>query len=977
MSIAPSDAATGRVHDFSVRSSADAAQQFARVLRGQDLLASAETLSLPGLQSVNARIPDPYAPGGDSGPTPFYPMYRDPETGGMVPGVDPARIPSSPPEPAKQSPLSPQSPSSPQPAQQSQPAAPSGQPQAAQPEATPQKPETVTVVPAGADEHVFGLPDVTGHKEGDTWEEFLPPTPGNPNGIRRVNTIPIGNGTQTVDQVIYNADGTITYSRVVANGLGGYQRWNNDSTGAGSYVDKQTADMDAYIQSFDPGSSTSGAPDRESGANRGWTETYANSYDSDGNLVGTDRGVRNAAGLYDNIHSDLLGNRLVTLVTPDGKGGIKSRLAMQLDPSGNGTYIDTEDKEWTVFPDGHVRLGMQRTEVIGGGVHSYQSDYRGVVTHEFKPKSGKPEEWYRDTTDVDGYTSRLLADFTVIKFDKNGKEISRTERPERKAWWENLGLGIGGVGVGMTKAGWAVVSYPFRKLNDAMASMSSMQVAGTGIVTTYPMPDRESEVFDIAKGSVMPIVGLLKYGAGTLSDSMASWGSLRVTPAGIGTTYKPPDRAGELIHDATGLTREQIAKNPWFAVGQIGTTLALMSAGPKGRAVPARIGTSMDATAASILASIIGKNVVKLDVIPFVKPGINFTEMPRLEHGWGSNSFLGKSVSPNFVVESSPRFSIPEPFNGRAPSIFDVPSRGSAPVTESMGIKLHSLKPPPDASSMAALRAPRNSPLTGAGAATPKIEPQSALKLTSIADRSPTAKIAEVQITMDAQVEASVGSGRAPASRSGTGAAAGSGRATGRSGSSSTVNHSAAAGSGAGGPTRPPSTPGIPTALKPQNHGAFSARSEPYSGRVWREWLELRFGSQNVKSSTIPESTGRMVHLAGKMHPKTEVPYDYRGFPIFDAKSVYDTRLPLIAFRAASYAGQMRMASVDLSAAISRGEIDRSIFTPTQLRQIHSGAAKIEGYTWHHHQDTARMQLVRERDHRSGHIGGEGMSHGR
>ncbi|MFE3716123.1 hypothetical protein ACFXOX_23660, partial [Bacillus subtilis] len=81
---------------------------------------------------------------------------------------------------------------------------------------------------------------------------------------------------------------------------------------------------------------------------------------------------------------------------------------------------------------------------------------------------------------------------------------------------------------------------------------------------------------------VMPIVGLLKYGAGTLTDSIASWGSLRAAPAGIGATYKPPDRAGELIHDVTGLTREQIAKNPWFAVGQIGTTLALMYGGLAG-----------------------------------------------------------------------------------------------------------------------------------------------------------------------------------------------------------------------------------------------------------------------------------------------------------------------------------------------------------------------------------------------------------
>jgi len=42
-----------------------------------------------------------------------------------------------------------------------------------------------------------------------------------------------------------------------------------------------------------------------------------------------------------------------------------------------------------------------------------------------------------------------------------------------------------------------------------------------------------------------------------------------------------------------------------------------------------------------------------------------------------------------------------------------------------------------------------------------------------------------------------------------------------------------------------------------------------------------------------------------------------------------------------------------------------------------SGNAKIPGYTWHHHQDRGRMQLVDETVHRrTGHIGGEAMSGG-
>lgn len=45
---------------------------------------------------------------------------------------------------------------------------------------------------------------------------------------------------------------------------------------------------------------------------------------------------------------------------------------------------------------------------------------------------------------------------------------------------------------------------------------------------------------------------------------------------------------------------------------------------------------------------------------------------------------------------------------------------------------------------------------------------------------------------------------------------------------------------------------------------------------------------------------------------------------------------------------------------------------------IQSGKAKIPNYTWHHHQDTGRMQLIDEVVHRrTGHMGGESMDKGR
>jgi A nuclease of the HNH/ENDO VII superfamily with conserved WHH len=42
-----------------------------------------------------------------------------------------------------------------------------------------------------------------------------------------------------------------------------------------------------------------------------------------------------------------------------------------------------------------------------------------------------------------------------------------------------------------------------------------------------------------------------------------------------------------------------------------------------------------------------------------------------------------------------------------------------------------------------------------------------------------------------------------------------------------------------------------------------------------------------------------------------------------------------------------------------------------------SGKARIEGYTWHHHQETGRMQLLREGPHGdTGHMGWESLSKG-
>ena len=159
--------------------------------------------------------------------------------------------------------------------------------------------------------------------------------------------------------------------------------------------------------------------------------------------------------------------------------------------------------------------------------------------------------------------------------------------------------------------------------------------------------------------------------------------------------------------------------------------------------------------------------------------------------------------------------------------------------------------------------------------------------------------------------------------------------------------------------------------------GRYSYDS-PYHSRTVRTELEQRYGKQNVKSSTVPPSNGKNVKLANQSHPKTGVPFDSKGFPNFEKDVKYDTRINTKEFRSKGSTGQMRLATKDLAEAIQKGQVRKSSFNTEQLRAIEKGESKIPDYTWHHHQDTGRMQLVPEKSHHdTGHIGWEAMNKGR
>jgi RHS repeat-associated protein len=101
-------------------------------------------------------------------------------------------------------------------------------------------------------------------------------------------------------------------------------------------------------------------------------------------------------------------------------------------------------------------------------------------------------------------------------------------------------------------------------------------------------------------------------------------------------------------------------------------------------------------------------------------------------------------------------------------------------------------------------------------------------------------------------------------------------------------------------------------------------------------------------NTTIAKSMLRNGHLAGKVHPKTGVPFTRKGFPNFK-KHLYkgginDVRIKPTGSRASD------VMAANKSAGYSS--------TP-------------KGHVWHHHQTTGRMQLVEGGIHRAtGHTGG-------
>jgi hypothetical protein len=143
---------------------------------------------------------------------------------------------------------------------------------------------------------------------------------------------------------------------------------------------------------------------------------------------------------------------------------------------------------------------------------------------------------------------------------------------------------------------------------------------------------------------------------------------------------------------------------------------------------------------------------------------------------------------------------------------------------------------------------------------------------------------------------------------------------------------------------------------------AGTLRQAPYHPRVMQALLEHIHGEGAVEPHTLARLGDPNARLAGGRHPLTGVPFDLRGFPLFEKYVIFETRIGR-EFLGKTSKTHMREATTHLKQAIEHGQVPKSRFTETQLNDITAGSHKIDGLTWHHHQELGRMQLLSEKMH--------------
>lgn len=145
------------------------------------------------------------------------------------------------------------------------------------------------------------------------------------------------------------------------------------------------------------------------------------------------------------------------------------------------------------------------------------------------------------------------------------------------------------------------------------------------------------------------------------------------------------------------------------------------------------------------------------------------------------------------------------------------------------------------------------------------------------------------------------------------------------------------------------------------------------------EKVKLNYDSIYKGEST--ELTTRNSNLEGQKHPETGVAFERKEvettegikegvFPQFD--SLFNAELPE-ELEKASDREQFKECNVQLKENVEHNSELKEKFTVEQLEQIEDKETP-DGYTWHHSEETGKMQLVESGVHaKTGHTGGKSI----
>jgi len=225
------------------------------------------------------------------------------------------------------------------------------------------------------------LTDAETRGEGDTWET---PVEG---GAKVVNTIPPGNGNQTVDQVFYDSTGKIvSRQRVVSNGEGGFQRWGQDTNGRSSYQAQLGPGQNVSGMAWEPGADPAGDIPRTqyvtTADGRASTTVTVN---SDGTATQTDSELQ-PTGSWAHTRTNADGS---IVMSTSGYNGSNAKVTGQIDPHGTGWYTVGGQKVETYLDNNANPVNVTTDPDTGDKTYQYLDPATKSLKSNVYDKTGK------------------------------------------------------------------------------------------------------------------------------------------------------------------------------------------------------------------------------------------------------------------------------------------------------------------------------------------------------------------------------------------------------------------------------------------------------------------------------------------------------------------------------------------------------------------------------------------------------------